>query len=439
MRRFIITFIITGLIAGILPYFDQPAFSQSKTELQQELSLIEQQIAEYERELANTQAEKQTLSTKLKQLQGEQKKIQLQINATNIKMDQLDDDLGKTEDSIRIAGAEIDVLKNQTAELIRSLYISDQITMVEILISADSLPEALQEVASLQQLSDKVIEQATRMKNIKLDLEDKQTLLEAQQDEAKNLLALKSLQEQEYQGKVSEQAQILEVTKGIESQYQAVLSESRKKANEIRARLYELAGGSTTQVTFGQAVEIAKLVSAQTGVRAAFLLAILTQESSLGKNVGTCNRVGDPPEKHWTKVMHPTRDLPKFEQIVTELGMDPEGTPVSCPMTRNGRRVGWGGAMGPAQFIPSTWVGYKDKVAAITGRPANPWDIRDAFLAAGLLLKSRGATEEGRTGEWKAAMRYFSGGTNPAYRFYGDNVLKTADKYQAEMDALAGQ
>jgi len=34
--------------------------------------------------------------------------------------------------------------------------------------------------------------------------------------------------------------------------------------------------------------------------------------------------------------------------------------------------------MGPAQFIPSTWMGYKDKVAALTGKnPPNPWDIRD--------------------------------------------------------------
>ena len=30
-------------------------------------------------------------------------------------------------------------------------------------------------------------------------------------------------------------------------------------------------------------------------MRPAFLLAILTQESDLGKNVGTCNRAGDPP------------------------------------------------------------------------------------------------------------------------------------------------
>jgi hypothetical protein len=33
-------------------------------------------------------------------------------------------------------------------------------------------------------------------------------------------------------------------------------------------------------------------------------------------------------------------------------------------------------------------------------------------------------------------MRYFSGSTNPAYSFYGDNVVARADKYQADIDEM---
>ena len=79
-------------------------------------------------------------------------------------------------------------------------------------------------------------------------------------------------------------------------------------------------------------------------------------------------------------------------------------------------------------------MGYKDKVAAITGKIANPWDIRDAFVASAIKLKAGGAgTVEG---EWAAAMRYFSGGTNKKYRFYGDNVVKMANQYQQEIESL---
>jgi membrane-bound lytic murein transglycosylase B len=118
--------------------------------------------------------------------------------------------------------------------------------------------------------------------------------------------------------------------------------------------------------------------------------------------------------------------------------MDADITPVSCPMRDSkGNQVGWGGAMGPAQFIPSTWMGYKDKIAALTGKnPANPWDIRDAFAAAAIKLTAGGA-DGTYQGNWNAAMRYFSGSTNVKYRFYGDNVMQTAAKYQNDISDLS--
>ena len=135
--------------------------------------------------------------------------------------------------------------------------------------------------------------------------------------------------------------------------------------------------------------------------------------------------------------MKPDRDQEPFIAITKELGRDPDITPVSCPMRdKKGKRVGWGGAMGPAQFIPSTWMGYKAKVSTITGKsPADPWDIRDAFMAAALLLKNNGA-DSTKDGQWKAAMRYFSGGTNTKYRFYGDNVLTLTAKYEQDIKDL---
>jgi len=223
---------------------------------------------------------------------------------------------------------------------------------------------------------------------------------------------------------------LLNITKGNEAKYQQVLAESRQKADEIRKQIFKLIGVKT-QVTFGEALEIANWVSSRTGVRPALLLAVLWQESALGANVGTCNRPGDPPSKSWQEIMKPSRDQQPFVQICRELGLDPNTTPVSCPMFQSGKQIGWGGAMGPAQFIPSTWMTYKDEVSKITGNnPANPWDIRDAFVAAALYLAKWGATKQTRDAEWQAAMIYFSGSTNTRYRFYGDSVLAKADEYE---------
>ncbi|MCX6736765.1 MAG: lytic murein transglycosylase [Candidatus Parcubacteria bacterium] len=120
-----------------------------------------------------------------------------------------------------------------------------------------------------------------------------------------------------------------------------------------------------------------------------------------------------------------------FLTITKELGMDPDTTPISCPLKGV---PGWGGAMGPGQFMPKTWMGYKDKIAVINGKPsANPWDIRDAFTGTALYLANFGAKSKTYNGEWRAAMIYFSGSTNVRFRFYGDNVMKLASNYEKDI------
>ena len=165
----------------------------------------------------------------------------------------------------------------------------------------------------------------------------------------------------------------------------------------------------------------------------------MTQESDLGKNIGQCylkdpltgDGVGKNTGRKFERVMNPKRDVPIFLQITKELGLDPYSTQVSCPMS-----FGWGGAMGPAQFIPSTWQLYKTKLSSILGKTPNPWDIRDSFLAAALLLKDNGAKNGDVNSEWKAAMLYFSGSLDPKYSFYGDNVMAIAEKYQQDINTL---
>jgi membrane-bound lytic murein transglycosylase B len=133
--------------------------------------------------------------------------------------------------------------------------------------------------------------------------------------------------------------------------------------------------------------------------------------------------------------MHPDRDVPVFLEITERLGLDPDKMPVSKKPW-----YGWGGAMGPAQFIPSTWILYEDKIAEATGHnPPNPWDPGDAFMASALLLSDNGAYKGGYANERLAALRYLAGWRNaekPAYAFYGDEVMELAAKYQRMIDVL---
>ncbi len=411
---------------------------QNKEQLETELRSIEEQIKIYEKELGQTRSEKSSLASKIKQLKSEQSQITLQIKSSDLLIDNLEGEIEVTKGSIEQTEDRTKRLQSDIANTILNIHEKDQASLVIAMAGEGGIAGFFSEVEKYEQLSKHLSESLDEMKKLKEDYEQKILALDNKQEEAEKLIEVKMLQQQGVKERITEQNSLFALTQGREDQYAEVLKITKQRASQIRNEIYPTLG-TNRQVTFGEAMDMAIYASGQTGVRAAFLLAILTQESNLGKNVGTCNRAGDPPEKGWQVIMKPTRDQEPFLTITGELGLDPNTTPVSCPMKDSrGNQVGWGGAMGPAQFIPSTWMGYREKVSAITGKPANPWDIRDAFLASAIKLKAGGATQDGENGEWKAAMRYFSGGTNTRFRFYGDNVLKLARNYQADVDAIQG-
>ena len=96
--------------------------------------------------------------------------------------------------------------------------------------------------------------------------------------------------------------------------------------------------------------------------------------------------------------------------------------------------------MGPAQFIPTTWLLYKDLVARATGHnPPNPWIPEDAFVASAFLLRDNGAAESTYTAERRAALKYLAGSNwnKSAYAFYGDDVMSLAAKYQEQINIIS--
>ncbi len=231
------------------------------------------------------------------------------------------------------------------------------------------------------------------------------------------------------------------------------MAEKQAKAAAIRAALFKLR--DTQGVSFGDALAFANAASAKTGVRPALILAILTQESDLGKNQGSClmtdSATGDGVGKNsgtpFEKVMKAPRDTEPFLKITARLGLDWKTQAISCPpgYTWTANR-GFGGGMGPAQFIPSTWELFKSRIGAAVGvspDQADPWNPQHAFTATAIYMKDLGAGAGTFSAERNAACKYYSGsscqpGRKPSNVFYGDQVMQTADSIQANIDFLKG-
>jgi peptidoglycan hydrolase CwlO-like protein len=419
--------------------------SEERKILEEELKQLEEQILQYEGDISRTEAEKRTLQNQIYILKKRIDKLDLQIYQSNVMIKDIGFQIEDTGISIEQTSFAIEDSRKQLAVILRTIYEEDQKSLIEILLSEEEISGFFDNLMALEALNAKNKELLDNIKDLKSYLEGQKYSLDEERADLERAVKIQLLQRQESASTKIEKDYYLKLT---ETEYQKQLGEKtavEKKAAEIRARIFELIGVKKAP-TFGEAYEIAKYVSGITGVRPALLLAVLKQESNIGNNVGQCYladttsgtgiRIKNGQQE--PRTMKPTRDLPHFLNICESLGRDPLNTPVSCPLKDKwGNPVGWGGAMGPAQFIPDTWAnpkyGYSQKVKEVTGKEADPWDIRDAFLAAGLYLKDVGALDN----EFKAVMRYFSGYRWSRWEeFYGRSVLKFASGFEEDIKEL---
>lgn len=182
----------------------------------------------------------------------------------------------------------------------------------------------------------------------------------------------------------------------------------------------------------------AEFASRVTGVRKDFLMGMLVVETGLGKNTGQCtyqevmegaqisHQTGNLSGKAW-QTFKERKEI--IKSIADNLGYDYKELKVSC----NPAYAGTGGAMGIAQFMPDTWMEYKDRIAEIVGTEnPDPWNIRHGVLAMALKVSDvPGVTEHNRWAERNASKMYLSGSTSSSYEWYASEIQYWSNNYLA--------
>ncbi len=452
--KFLPALFIVLIGVGLLPSFAHAETdAERRARLERELQDVERQILTQQRLVEDKQVERQSLERDISIIEGQISKAQLGIQARSIAIEQLSDQIGEKEMVLQILSERLNRQEQSLADLVRKSAALEDFSLVEILLSKKSFSEFFNEYEQYAAIKESLNESLNVLHGIKTDTHEQKSMLASKQETEAEMKRIQELEKKEIESKEKEKERILSVTKGQEAEYQRLLRAQQQTAAELRNALFNLLGGGGG-ISLPQAVELAQYASRQTGVDAALILAILEQETNLGSNLGSCayNDIrGDRP------VMHPDRDQPVFLAISQILGFDARTRSVSCPIVSNGQRLGWGGAMGPSQFIPSTWAIYggivntgsgfvysesADAIRRIngTGSPANPFNNRDAFLATALLLRDNGANGT-FAGDRLAALRYYAGwggANNPANAFYGDQVMNRKAKFEGQIRILGG-
>ncbi|MCD5381950.1 MAG: lytic murein transglycosylase [Candidatus Pacebacteria bacterium] len=428
---------------------------ERKARLELELQNVERQILKQQVLVEDTTRERQSLERDVALLDAEIEKARLGIKARNVAIAQLGDQIVDKEGVIVELNDRLDKQRQSLAQLIRKTQEIDDYSLAEVILGKEKFSEFFEDLESFQSIKSSLNESVHLLKEIRIDTKEQRDALEDKQLSEAEMKRLQEVEKKEIEVQEAKKEEILTVTRGQESEYKQLLESQQKTASQLRAALFDLSGGGGA-IPFPEAVGLAEFAGGQTGVAPALVLAILEQESAYGSNIGSC--VYDDIVQG-RAVMKPDRDQPVFIEIAKILGFDPRSQQVSCPWIRSGERLGWGGAMGPSQFIPSTWAMYggivrdgsggwvyekgSDMIRSRTGKasPSNPFNNQDAFMATALLMRDNGAAAGTYAAERLAALRYFAGwggASNPVNAPYGDGVMKRKARLENEIRILRG-
>lgn len=436
-------FLFLGVIILTLPFF---VYSQSsvdkKSTLETQIFAIEQEIEVLDKDLSVVESRSRTLEGEVFRFDTEIRRTELTIQGLNLSVSRAENQIADRQVSIDITQANIEKQRSSIAEYLRVFYKYSDRSIVEIILVKD-LSEFFQEISILEGLQEDAQVSLGNLRGLKSKLEtERDDLIEKRQDLV-GLRSLEGIQKRNLNLQKGEKDDLLRITKGEEAAYQKLISNKKRDIAAIRSQIFYL---EQTGITAEDAVRYVELAAGRTGIRPAFLLGLLEVETgrrfaegviTAGSNLGSGNWQDDMVKcyERLGTIYYPSRkayffnrartEEAAFLEITSKLGFDPDSIKVSAEPS-----YGCGGAMGPAQFIPSTWLLFENRVAKLTGRsPANPWVVEDAFTAAALYLADAGATSKNYAGENGAARAYIGGSrtcSSATCRWYSREVLRVA-------------
>lgn len=413
MTVFLLALSLSGSYVGQVFADDsgEDGTEKKQEELKDDIDNIEDKIEDHQEVKKNLQKNLNTLQTSIN-------KTVNQITQTEQFIGQTQENIDRKVDEINRLNERLEAQRVVLATLVENLYFNSNLS--EMFLFSETTREygaTLNEDALVEfrESLDKVMDD---IKDTKNEVDKEKVSLEESKKEKEGLLAVQESQRQQLVAqKASTQKEIVKK--------EATIGELEGRLSKLKLELQDLLGDSYDT---DDIMEAAKFASKKTGVRKDYLLGVLVVESNLGRYTGGCN---------YKESRMSSYRLDIFKQIAKDLDYNYKKLKVSCPPASY---QGTGGAMGVGQFMPDTWLGYKDSIASKTGHnPPDPWNLTDGVMAMALkLAKVDGVTSHKKSGEAKAYCVYLAGNNWAAYcddngTNYGDLVLYWADNYEKKL------
>ena len=440
------------LISALLSYFfvfpASISLAQSngdkKTELERQIAELETVAKALDEGVKQSQGEARTLVNETKLVNAEIKRRELEIKRLTLAIQKTNLDIQSKTAGINALSQKIEQSRKALSASIFILYTYEGDNILTSLLRYSNISDFFTGLFNLKRAEDGIHKSIVSFKEERTTYQREKEELEEFEKEQKDLKALQDFEKRSLAQKKKEKEELLRLTRGKEAIFQQLLQLKKRDIATLKTQLFYL---EKTGITAEDAVRFAELAANRVGIRPAFLLALLEVETgkqfeegiiSVGSNVGTGNWKDDMYLCYQRLGRYyggasvarynarAEREKEAFLEITGSLGLDPDKMPVS----KEPPYIGCGGAMGPAQFIPTTWLLYADRVSKLTGHdPANPWNVEDAFTASAIFLADSGASSQTEAGEVRAAKTYLSGKPSCSTyicRLYSSRIISLA-------------
>ncbi len=429
----LIFFSVTVLGDADLAVAQQTNGNGSRSDLERQIAQLEQEAEELDQGLQQTQGETRSLSSEVKTIDTEVKRRELEIKRLALAIRKAGLQIAEKKEGIILLTQKIEKSRQALAGSLFLLSTQEENNALIILLKYRNLSDFFTALHGLETVQSNIQSALGDFKEDRSALEEEKTELEEFQEEQQELKVLQEVERRFLARKKKEKDELLRLTKGKEAVFQQLLKSKKRDIATLKTQLFYL---EKTGITAEEAVRLADQAAKRVGIRTAFLLALLEVETgkqfedgviSVGTNLGTGNWKTDMYDCYVRLGKRKAAEAEKaaFLAITAKLNFEADRMPVSRKPS-----YGCGGAMGPAQFLPTTWLQFESKVAQLTSHnPPNPWTAEDAFTAAALFLADAGADSQTASGEIKAAKTYLSGQPNCSRyicRSYANRIISLA-------------
>ena len=248
-KIFLILFvIITGLL--IQPFF---AFSQSDgsggesqeiaelnkkiAEKRVKVQELEKSIAQVKKDINKKRLEATSLKNQISILDNRTTQIELDMEATEEKLDTFTLEINALELEIGIKTKDITRQKEMLAELIRTLNYESGLGYIEVIAVYDNFSDFYNKLQYLQVIQADMGKSAKGLRLAKAELENKKDSAEKRKNSYEELKAELEEKKKDYEEQIFNKENLFFQTKSSESAYQTLLGNLRKQYQDIEAEI----------------------------------------------------------------------------------------------------------------------------------------------------------------------------------------------------------